>query len=259
VIKSSGSRRGWRGGRRIALVVGLSVVGAAVLGSAGTASAATVACKGKIVPLNPGNPGLDAEFEMQCSEELRGFSVITNKTFDFFGTETEVTKPGGIPAQQSATIQCTGNVPGPGFGCGTVNRNTPSNCEAVGTSGTSPNQFNTYGPPCTNRIDGNDTVAVQIGFPQNPCKPTGQYAPGKDKLRIWATALTEPLVGSFASGGNFPTQGNTSYTRGSFSSEPFRINTKAYTKCGNGGGGESKGKKTAATSAGVDGGLPRIW
>jgi hypothetical protein len=257
VIKSTGSRRGWRGGRRIALVVGLTVVGAAVLGSAGTASASSVACKGAIIPLNKANPGLDAEFDLQCTEELRGFSVVTNKTFDFFGTETEVFKPGGIPAQQSATIQCVGNVPGPGFGCGTVNRNTPSNCEAITTGGSGSNQFNIYGAPCTNRIDAGDTVGVQVGFPTNPCKHTGQYAPGKDKLRVWATALTEPAIGAFNA--NFPTQDSTAYTRGSWSSEPFRINVKAYTKCGgSGGGGESKGKKTAA-SASADGSLPRIW
>ena len=255
MIKSTGSRRGWRGGRRIVLVAALAVMGAVIFGSTGTASASSVVCKGQVEPLNKKQPGIDAELSFQCNEELRGFAVVTNKTFDFFGTELEVFKPDGTPAQQSATLQCTGNVPGPGFGCGTPNRNTPSGCEAIGTTGTAPNQSNTFGAKCTNRIEPFDTGEVQVGFPQSPCKPTGQYAPGKDKLRIWLNVLTEPQVGAFNA--NFPGQENTAYTRGIFISEPFRLKN-AY-KCRAARPRATASPEKAAGSADVGSAAPRIW
>ena len=201
---------------------------------------------------------------MQCNEQLRGFSIVTNKTFDFFGTEVEVTQPNGTPSQTSATIQCTGNVPGPGFGCGTPNRGvstgsasspgfTSTGCEALSGSAPGPQ---VVARQCNNRIDANDTLKVEIGFPTSPCKPAGQYAPGKDKLRAWIMALTEPMVGAFNAA--WTAQDNTQFTRGTFISEPFKVGVKGYTNCGEGGGSESKGKKTAA-SADVSGNLPRIW
>ena len=265
MIKSTGSRRGWRGGRRIVLVGALAVVGAVILGSAGSASASSVACKAQIVPHDKKNPGIDADLKMQCNEELRGFSIVTNKTFDFFGTEVDITQPNGTPAQTSGTIQCTGNVPGPGFGCGTPNRGvstgstgqpgfTSTGCEALSGSAPGPQVI---ARTCNNRVDANDTIDVQVGFPQSPCKPTGQYAPGKDKLRAWVMALTEPMVGSFNAA--WTNQNNTQFARATFISEPFKVGVKAYRGCASDGGGEeSKGKK-AAVSTDADGGLPRIW
>ena len=233
-----------------------------MLGSAGTASASTVVCTGAVEPLNKKKPGVDAKLDFTCSEEIRGFGVTTNKTFDFFGTELEVLGPDGVPQQQSATIQCEGNVPGPGFGCGSTNRASAQPpgtgaCEAIGTTGTAPDQSNTFGPPCNNRVDPGDTAELQVGFPQNPCKPTGQYAPGKDKLRIWAEradrALDRGLQRQFRPAGQHLVHPRHLHLGAVQDQERIQVRRRRRPS-----DGKSKGKKAAAAAGSDPIGL-RIW
>ena len=248
---SNGSGRGWRGGRRIVpLAVLAAACGVVLFGSAGTASASSVICGGSVEPLNKKKPGVDAELEFTCTETIRGFSVLTNKTFDFFGTEEEVYNPDGSGSPQSATIQCEGNVPSPGFGCGVPNRNTPSSCEAVSNSG-APTQ--SVGPPCASEVSGGNLQKILVGFPTSPCKPTGQFAPGKDKLRVWLNVLTEPLISAFDTTPPLAPE-DTTLTRGTYISQPFRLSTKHLTNCASDGASKPKKakKKNASLSDAID-------
>jgi hypothetical protein len=258
VVNSNESGRGWRGGRRIvALAVLASACGAVLFGSAGTASASSVVCGGKLAPLNKKAPSIDAKIDFTCTEDIRGFSVITNKTFDFFGTEMEVFEPSGAGSSESATIQCEGNVPGPGFGCGVTNRNTPAGstpgggCEAV-TGSTSSQAI---GPPCTTRMSAGNRGEMQVGFPVSPCKPAGPFAPGKDKLRVWLSVLTEPLIGSF----NAAALNQTAYTRGTYISAPFRLKIAGYNNCSVPEPKKAKGKKASSAGTSNLGTVISVW
>lgn len=260
MITSNGSGRGWRGGRRIvALAVLASACGAVLFGLAGTASASSVVCGGTLAPVNKKAPGIDAKIDFTCTEDIRGFSVTTNKTFDFFGTEMEVFEPSGAGSGESATIQCEGNVPGPGFGCGVTNRNTPAGstpgggCEAV----TGPTSAQAIGPPCTTRMSAGNRGEMRVGFPVNPCKKAGPFAPDKDKLRVWLSVLTEPLIGSF----NASALNQTAYTRGTYISAPFRMKIAGYNNCSTPEPkkAKSKSKKSASAGASIVRMLTSLW
>ena len=111
----SKSRGSARRGRSIFILAALAITcGAVFLGSAGTASAGNlITCGGKVAATGK-NANTDAKYFVVCSEDIRGFSVISTAKFDFFGSETDVTPT----LSQSATLQCEGSVPGYGFGCG---------------------------------------------------------------------------------------------------------------------------------------------
>jgi hypothetical protein len=259
VINSKRSGLGWRGGR-IAVLVSLACVGGVLLGSAGTASASSVSCSAELDPVNPKKPGVDANLELTCNEAVRGFSVITNKTFDFFGTEVDVFLPSGEASSQAAILQCEGNVPGPGIGCGVPNRQVgPSSsvntCEVITQTGSGsggsipPPGPQPIQPKCAQQVDAGSRMEQKLGFPVNPCKRVGQFAPGKDKLKIWVSVLTEPLIGAFNAA--YTAQDQTTYTRGTYISQPFPAKIAKYNKCtppkpGKGKGkGKAKGKKAS--------------
>lgn len=218
MIKSRGSARR---GRRLAVVVALATTcGAVFLGSAGTANAGNlITCGGKIVPANAKKVDTDARYFLQCSEDIRGFSVVSTSPIDFFGTETDV-----VPTvSQSATLQCEGTVPGNGFGCGVVNKFTSSACGTGAqpkcnvappcgqTSPTSPGNVTT--PGCSQRVNAGNVISADIGFSKSPCLV---------KPKVWVTAASDPIVTSFS-----PT-GDTN-TVGEYGSQPFRLKVKGFT------------------------------
>ncbi len=213
MINSSGSRRGWRGGRRIVLVAARRGGRSRRVRFGGNSVREHGGLTGAVEPLNKKKPGVDAKLDFSCSEEIRGFGVTHQQDVRFLRHRARGARAGWRSAGSRARrIQCEGNVPGPGFGCGSTNRASAQPpgtgaCEAIAATGTAPDRTNTFGPPCNNRVDPGDTAELQVGFPQNPCKPTGQYAPGKDKLRIWLSVLTEPTIGSFSA--DFGPQDNT--------------------------------------------------
>jgi hypothetical protein len=206
VIKSNRSGRGWRGKRRIAVLASLAcITGAVFLGSAGTASAGFTLCTGTVQPKEAGKASVDAKYAIRCNADIRSFSLVTNKKFDFFGTELVVWQAGQA-SSQSATLQCEGNVPGSGFGCGVVNRNTPSNCGQTPASAL-----------CTQRISAGNTVTGDLGLTRSPCK----YKPGEPPLKVWLVTGQEPFITGLTG----------TPTVGTYTSEPFRMKIKGYNKC----------------------------
>jgi hypothetical protein len=203
VSKSRGSARR---GRSIIILAALAITcGAFAFGSAGTASAGNlITCGGSVTPPpHTKNADTDARYNVVCSEDIRGYAVVSTSTLDFFGTETDV-----LPTtSQSATLQCEGTVPGNGFGCGIVNRNSPSGCGTPTTA------------KCTSRISAGNYISGDISFEKSPCL-------GKSP-KIWVTATSEPFVTSVSTA--VPPGPDTS-TVGEYSSQPWRLKVKGFNK-----------------------------
>ena len=168
--KSRGSAR--RGARGIIVVAVMATVcGAAILGSAGTASAGSqVSCNGTVQPKNKKKPGSAAIYSFACTQDIRGYSVISTKQFDFFGSETN-SSPN---TAQSALFQCGGSVPSFGFGCGIVNRDaaTPSNGNNCGQLVSGVQQ-----PPCSNRLSAGNFISGDVGFTGEPVQEARRQDP----------------------------------------------------------------------------------
>jgi len=254
VINSSRSERGWRGRRRIAVLVSIAAVaGIAVLVSAGLASAANIGnCRAMLTP--KGKPGPTATLKWTCDATARAYAVGSNRKIKSFGAPSAGTA--------SAFLTCSGS--GVGFGCGVPDRAAPGTqppgttgwtapvppypsstanpltCggfKKVAGSGTSsdPNRNAIVGPRCTQVIPAGTLVKQKIGLAGNPCKA------GKDPLQLYLFVGGEPPVTSFTVTGD-------STTVGEFVSEPIPVSLKAYKGCSSSG----KGKKSAAKSAGSD-------
>jgi hypothetical protein len=257
VINSSRSERGWRGRRRIAVLVSIAgVLGVAALGSASPASAANIGnCKAKLTP--KGKPGPVATLKWSCDATARAYSVGANKKIKSFGAPS-AGAAGGF-------LTCSGS--GVGFGCGVPDRAAPGT-QPAGTTGwtapvppfpsstanpltcggfkkvagtgtaTDPNRNGIVGAPCTQVIAAGTLVTQKVTLGANPCKG------GKDPLQMYLFVGGEPPVTSFTVTGD-------STTVGQFVSEPIPVSLKAY-KGKDCLGGAAKGKKSAKKSAGVD-------
>jgi hypothetical protein len=259
VINQIRSERGWRGRRRIAVLVSMvGILGIVALGSASSASASNVAnCSAKLQP--KGKPGPAATLKFVCDAPVRAYTVGSNKKIKSFGA------PGAGAA--SGFLTCSGS--GVGFGCGVPDRAapgtqppgttgwtapvppypsstaTPLTCggfKKVGGTGTSsdPNRNGITGAPCTQLIPAGTAVSQKITLGANPCKVA------KDPLQLYLFVGGEPPVTSFTVTGD-------SSTVGEFISEPIPVNLKAFKGCSSSGGAATGGaKKTARSSAGVD-------
>jgi hypothetical protein len=249
VINSSRSERGWRGRRRIAVLVSIAgVLGVAFLGSAGTASAATVAnCNAKLEP--KGNTsGTQAKLSFVCDGPIRTYGVGSNKVIKNYGTPSA--------GAAGSFLTCEGL--GVGFGCGISDRAAPGT-QAPGTTGWGatfppapsatatpttcggytrtdngpPTRNGIVGAPCTQVIPGGTKVTQTLKLGSSPC------AGGKkNQLQLFLFVGGEPLVTSFTTGGD-------STTVGESISGPIKTNMKAYKSCLS-SGAKSAAKKSSA-------------
>ena len=249
MINSSRSEHGWRGRRRIAVLVSIAgVLGVAFLGSAGTASAATVAnCNAKLEPKG-NSAGTQAKLSFVCDGPIRTYGVGSNKAIKDYGTPNA----GAV----SSFLTCEGL--GVGFGCGISDRAAPGT-QAPGTTGwgatfppapsaTStpttcggytridngpPTRNGIVGAPCTQVIPAGTKVIQTLKLGSSPC------AGGKkNPLQLFLFVGGEPLVTSFTIGGD-------STTVGESVSGPIKTNMKAYKRCLS-SGVKSAAKKSSA-------------
>jgi hypothetical protein len=239
VINSFRSGRGWRGRRRIAVLVSIAgVLGVAALGSATTASAATVAnCNAK---LEGKGAGTNVKLSFVCDGPVRTYSVGSNKTIKNYGT----------PSAGSASqfFSCEGS--GVGFGCGVGNRAEPGT-QTPGTTGwgatfppapssttdpttcngfkkvagtgtaTDPNRNGIVTGPCTEQIAAGTKVTQSLKLGSNVCAG-GSTNP----LQLYLFVGGEPPVTSFTVTGD-------STTVGEYLQAPQKVNLKAFKKaCG---------------------------
>jgi hypothetical protein len=267
VINSSRSERGWRGRRRIAVLISIAgVLGVAALGTAGTASAATVAnCSAKLTPHGKGN-GTSAKLSFVCDAPVRAYTLGSNKPVK------DYTNPSGGAASQFFTCEGTGF----GFGCGVPDRAAPGT-QTPGTTGWSstfppapsatatpttcggytrtagagtsnpdpdndgnagPNVNGIVGPPCTEQIGAGTKVTQLIKLGSSPCA-----GGSRDPLQLYLFVGGEPAVT-----GLVPPTSLESTTVGEFLQSPITVSQKAFKhRCGkpsSGGGGG--GKKSSA-------------
>jgi hypothetical protein len=270
VINSFRSERGWRGRRRIAVLVSLAgVLGIAALGSATPASAATVAnCNAKLEP--KGGAGTSAKLSFVCDGPVRTYGVASNRAIKNYG----------LPGAASSVLTCEGL--GVGFGCGVSNRAAPGT-QAPGTTGwntttpgastsatATPTTCNGFkrvrggsasspGPnineivtgPCTELIPAGTKVVQSLKLGSSPCAG-GE----KNPFQLFLFVGGEPGVTSFiapVSGDPDPNRngpGGDSTTVGEYIQGPIKVNLKAYKKqCAESGKSSKKsggGKKSAS-------------
>jgi hypothetical protein len=258
VINSSRSERGWRGRRRIAVLVSIAgVLGIAALGSATTASAATVAgCNAKLTPKG-GNPeAKKAKLSFTCNDVIRTYSVgATGKIADYGATSAPF-------------LSCEGT--GAGFGCGIKDR-AADGTQAPGTTGwntTTPGaSTSATGNPTTchgfKRVEGNSMAGIpnKNAIVTGPCMQQvaadtkitqgiklGASACGKNPVKLFVFVGGEPDVVSFLAPGTGG-GGGESTTVGEFLQAPVNVNMKAYKSCVTSGTKAKKGKKSAKKSA----------
>ena len=152
-----------------------------------------VSCTGSVDPLTA-PAGADVKLSFACTQNIRAFAVYSNKTIDVPGDEPTVTGTAGGGLNESALHQCEGDIPGPGYGCGIVDR-----------------QVQTSTLPNGQGLSAGNTAEQKLAFDSSPCQK-----PGQPKTKIWVVALGEPVIGS---------------TVGEFISAPQQLALTGYGKC----------------------------
>jgi hypothetical protein len=158
-----------------------------------------VSCTGQAVPATqPAGPTVRVSFS--CNQNIRAFAVYSNKLIFEPGEEPEVEGANGGQVNESALHQCEGDIPGYGYGCGIVDRQTV----AAATS-TNP------GTPNGNGISAGNTAHQRMGFEFSPCQKAGH-----PKTKVWLIPMGEPTIGS---------------TVGEFIGAPQQLALTGYGKC----------------------------
>jgi len=160
---SGGTRRRSRLGVG-ALIATLGCL-AAVAAFPGGAAASTVTCKGKTVKAqDPSNQVENlVDYRFTCNEKVMAYSVIVNRSVDYFDPEVEVFigKPEDGNVSPTDSFGCEGPIPGNGIGC----KGTASQPDATGP------RF----------VDGG------IGLEANPC---ARHAKGAG-FKAWLVVTTQ--------------------------------------------------------------------
>lgn len=97
------------------IAVALPAVLAAILLVPAAASANSVRCRGTVAPQTAKSAELDYVFT--CSEEIKGYSVISNMAVTEFSTTADVLDRTSNDPVSGQTFSCEGPIPGDGFGC----------------------------------------------------------------------------------------------------------------------------------------------
>jgi hypothetical protein len=165
-----------------------------------------VGCSGVVEPRTT-PAGALASVKFVCTQNIRAFAVYSNKTIVEPGDEPLIIGTSGGGVNEGALHQCEGDIPGPGYGCGIVDR-----------------QVQTSSLPNGQGISAGNTAEQKIAFEFSPCQK-----PGEPKTKVWVVAMGEPVIGS---------------TVGEFISAPQQLALSGYGKCKGGkGSGKGHGKK----------------
>jgi hypothetical protein len=158
-----------------------------------------IGCTGGVAPASaPAGPLVRVSFT--CSQNIRAFAVYSNKVIFEPGEEPEVEGTNGGQVNESALHQCEGDIPGFGYGCGIVDRQT-----VAAATATNP------GTPNGNGISAGNTAHQRMGFEFSPCQKAGQ-----PKTKVWVIPMGEPTIGS---------------TVGEFIGAPQQLALTGYGKC----------------------------
>ena len=153
---------------RVGLVALLAAIGclAALAAFPGGAAASSVNCKGKLQIPSAADATVDnqLDYAFTCSEKIVSYSIIANRSVNYFDPEVEVFigRPEKNNVSATESFGCEGPIPGNGIGC-------KGSAEAPDAAGP---RF----------VDG------AIGTEQNPC---ARHAKGAG-LRSWVVVETQP-------------------------------------------------------------------
>ena len=161
-----------------------------------------VGCTGQVAPATS-PAGALVRVSFTCNQNVRAFGIFSNKPIVQPAEEPEVDGLNGGEANESALHQCEGDIPGFGFGCGIVDRQTTT----ARSSGPPPNP----GLPNGNTITAGNTAHQRMGFEFSPCKK-----PGEPKTKVWLVPMGEPTIGS---------------TVGEWVGSPQQLAVTGYGKC----------------------------
>lgn len=112
-FRSLGGEQGGRLGFLVALGLAVGLLGLSVF--AGTASASEVNCGGSVAVDTEHESENSLKYDVKCSEDIRGYSIVSNRSIGYFGTEVIVLA--GEEVAEGESFTCEGSIPGSGFGC----------------------------------------------------------------------------------------------------------------------------------------------
>lgn len=112
-FRSLGGERGNRLGFLVALGLAVGLLGLSAM--AGSASAAEVNCGGNVTVDTEHEAENSLKYDVTCSESIQGYSIVSNRSIGYFGTE--VTVLAGEEVAEGESFTCEGAIPGNGFGC----------------------------------------------------------------------------------------------------------------------------------------------
>jgi hypothetical protein len=112
-FRSLGGERGSRIGFLVALGLAVGLIGLSVM--AGSASAGSVTCGGTVAADSEHHAENSLKYTVKCNEEVQGYSIVSNRSIAYFGTEVVVFA--GTEVAEGEAFTCEGIIPGSGIGC----------------------------------------------------------------------------------------------------------------------------------------------
>lgn len=95
---------------------GLAVAFLFCLIGVGKAQASSVECSGTVAPSAEGKASEEYTYRVTCNEDIKGYTISSNRQIGYFGTETIVLKPDNEVAE-GESFGCEGSIPAWGIGC----------------------------------------------------------------------------------------------------------------------------------------------
>lgn len=112
-FRSLGGERGNRIGFLVALGLAVGLIGLSVM--TGTASAGSVSCGGTVAVDSEHHAENSLKYNVKCSEDIQGYSIVSNRSVGYFSTETTVLA--GTEVAPGEAFTCEGAIPSNGIGC----------------------------------------------------------------------------------------------------------------------------------------------
>lgn len=116
-MNSFRSLNGERGSRiGLMFAAGLAVAFLMCLVGVGKAQASSVTCSGTVEASTEGHAEDELTYNVKCDEDVKGYTITSNREIGYFGTETVVIGTDGEVAE-GESFGCEGSIPAWGIGC----------------------------------------------------------------------------------------------------------------------------------------------
>ena len=156
--------------------------------SGGNTNNFPVACSGSITP-KPNSFG-DSQLAFTCNQNIRAFAIYSNVPINLLGDEPVITNGNnGGGTSEGALHQCEGPVPGPGYGCGIVDRQqqtaTLVNGQGISANNTATQTMGFSFAPCKNKLGTKPRAFLVVeGEPTTSVTTVGEYSSAPQPIAI---------------------------------------------------------------------------